>query len=186
MRTASLAALAIFFPVFVWAAGLVNINTANATLLDTLPGIGPSKAAAIIDYRTKNGPFATTSDIQNVSGIGSATFARLAKLITIDATNPISVAPPKPQLSVPETSYRKVQKVEQVTSTKTNTKTHEEAVRAPTAAPEIAAVGAAVLPASEQKAAAESKSRASGIFRSPWTIGFFGVVVLAGATFILF
>ncbi len=48
----------------------VNINTANASLLDTLPGIGPVKAQNIIDYRTEHGPFLSIEEIQNVWGIG--------------------------------------------------------------------------------------------------------------------
>lgn len=54
--------------------GKVNINTANQTELETLPGIGPSTAQKIIDYRSKNGKFETIEDIQNVKGIGDAKF----------------------------------------------------------------------------------------------------------------
>lgn len=82
MRTAGLVLLAFLLPIFAYAA-LININTADATLLDTLPGIGPSKAAAIVDYRTQHGPFARIEDIQNVSGIGASTYAQIAPLITV-------------------------------------------------------------------------------------------------------
>lgn len=54
--------------------GKVNINTANQTELETLPGIGPSTAQKIIDYRSKNGKFDTIEDIQNVKGIGDGKF----------------------------------------------------------------------------------------------------------------
>ena len=67
-------------------AALVDINTAGAALLETLPGIGPAKASAIIDYRDRNGPFAAVADIQNVSGIGPATFANIEPLITVGGT----------------------------------------------------------------------------------------------------
>lgn len=87
MRVAGLIVLALLSPAFVFAAELININTANATLLDTLPGIGPSKAAAIIDYRTQHGPFAAKGDIQNVSGIGPSTYANISPLITVDDTS---------------------------------------------------------------------------------------------------
>ncbi len=61
----------------------ININTASLTELDTLPGIGPIKAQAIIDYRTQNGAFQKIEDIMNVSGIGEATFNDLKDLITV-------------------------------------------------------------------------------------------------------
>ena len=55
----------------------LNINTAVAEDLDLLPGIGPSKAAAIIDYREKHGDFKRKEDIQNVPGIGPAIFEQI-------------------------------------------------------------------------------------------------------------
>lgn len=48
----------------------ININTASADLLDTLDGVGEATAKKIIDYREKNGPFASTEAIMDVSGIG--------------------------------------------------------------------------------------------------------------------
>ena len=61
---------------------LVNINTATLDELNALPGIGPTTAQKIIDYRTENGGFSTIEDIMNVSGIGPATFEDLKDLIT--------------------------------------------------------------------------------------------------------
>lgn len=63
--------------------GKVNINTASAAELDTLPGIGPGYAARIVAYRETNGPFQRSEEIQNVPGIGPATFARIKDLITV-------------------------------------------------------------------------------------------------------
>ena len=63
--------------------GRVNINTATLAELDTLPRVGPSTAQRIIDYREANGPFERIEDIQNVSGIGTATFEGLKDLITV-------------------------------------------------------------------------------------------------------
>ena len=62
--------------------GAVNINAADAATLQTLPGIGPAKATAIVADRTANGPFATCSDLQRVRGVGAATVSGLAQLCT--------------------------------------------------------------------------------------------------------
>jgi competence protein ComEA len=62
---------------------LININTATAAQLMELPGIGETKAAAIISYRENNGPFTTIEQIMNVSGIGPATFESLKDLTTV-------------------------------------------------------------------------------------------------------
>lgn len=60
----------------------VDINTASGAELEELPGIGPSLAQRILDYREANGPFVTIEDIVNVSGIGPATYENLKDLIT--------------------------------------------------------------------------------------------------------
>jgi comEA protein len=65
------------------AAGLININQATAEQLDALPGIGPSKAAAIIEYRTKMGAFTNIEQLDNVPGIGPATMDKLRPLVTL-------------------------------------------------------------------------------------------------------
>lgn len=62
---------------------LININTASQTELETLPGIGPTTALKIIEYRDANGPFLNIEDIINVSGIGPVTFDRIKDMITI-------------------------------------------------------------------------------------------------------
>lgn len=62
---------------------LININTASASKLNVLPGIGPTTAQKIIDYRQQHGPFGNIQEIMNVSGIGPATFDQIKKLITV-------------------------------------------------------------------------------------------------------
>jgi len=64
----------------------VNVNTATAEELQQLPGIGPSKAAAIIEYRTGHGDFTTPHDITNVQGIGEKTYESLKDLVTTGAS----------------------------------------------------------------------------------------------------
>lgn len=64
------------------ASGKVNINTATAAELDTLPGIGPVKAQSIIAYREANGNFSSIEDLILVDGIGEKTMAELRPLIT--------------------------------------------------------------------------------------------------------
>ncbi|MCI0396616.1 MAG: helix-hairpin-helix domain-containing protein [Chloroflexi bacterium] len=66
------------------AGGLVNINTATLEELDTLPGVGPSTAENIIEYRQANGPFATPDDIMDVPGIGEGKFEDIKDLITVE------------------------------------------------------------------------------------------------------
>ncbi|MDP4550346.1 helix-hairpin-helix domain-containing protein [Alkalihalobacillus macyae] len=62
---------------------LISINTADLNELQELPGIGPSKAEAIIQYREENGAFKAIEDLQNISGIGEKTFEKLKDLISI-------------------------------------------------------------------------------------------------------
>jgi competence protein ComEA len=62
---------------------LVNLNTASAAELETLPGIGEVIAQAIVDHRTENGPFGTVEDLLDVSGIGDATLAEIRDLVTV-------------------------------------------------------------------------------------------------------
>lgn len=63
--------------------GKVDINTADAATLDTLPRVGPAMAERIIQWRDANGRFTAVEDLMNVSGIGQKTFDGLRDLITI-------------------------------------------------------------------------------------------------------
>lgn len=63
--------------------GKININTAGASELDKLPGVGPALAGRIIQYRTEHGSFAQPEDLQNVSGIGAKTYEKMASQVTV-------------------------------------------------------------------------------------------------------
>ncbi|NQS76570.1 MAG: ComEA family DNA-binding protein [Peptococcaceae bacterium] len=65
------------------AGGQVNINDADQTQLETLPGIGPALAQRIIQHREANGPFQSPEDLKDVSGIGDKKFADLKDKITV-------------------------------------------------------------------------------------------------------
>ena len=71
----------------------IDINTATATQLVALPGIGPVKAESIVQYRTVHGPFRRIEDLQNVRGIGPKTFETLKPLIEVSGSLEQSSAP---------------------------------------------------------------------------------------------
>lgn len=64
-------------------AGPIDLNRATAVELDTLPGIGPSTAQAIIDHRDSNGPFASVDDLEAVRGIGPAKLDAIRDLVRV-------------------------------------------------------------------------------------------------------
>ena len=61
----------------------ININTATQTELETLPGIGPSTALKIIEYRKQNGKFKKIEEISNINGIGENKYNKIKDLITL-------------------------------------------------------------------------------------------------------
>lgn len=63
---------------------LVNINSADAAELMTLPGIGEAKASQIVEYRRKNGAFSSKEDLKNVSGIGDSIYEKLETYISTE------------------------------------------------------------------------------------------------------
>ena len=75
------------------AAAPININTASASMLEGLPGIGKATAERIVEYRQKSGGFKKVEDLMNVRGIGEKSFLTLKPLVT--------VTPPKAEPSAP-------------------------------------------------------------------------------------
>ena len=61
----------------------ININKATQTELETIPGVGPSTALKIIEYREQNGKFKSIENIKNVSGIGDAKYEKMKDYITV-------------------------------------------------------------------------------------------------------
>jgi competence protein ComEA len=76
------------FSGFAYAAGAVDINTADAKTLQTLDGVGPAKAQAIVEYRQANGPFKTADDLGKVQGIGSKTLEANRERISVSNAGP--------------------------------------------------------------------------------------------------
>ncbi len=67
---------------------IVNLNTATAEQLDSLPGVGPKVAARIIEYRQKNGPFKKIEDVMNVRGVGEKNFLKIKSRLTVGPAKP--------------------------------------------------------------------------------------------------
>jgi competence protein ComEA len=65
------------------AAAPLNLNTATAAELATLPGIGAKTAERILEYRQKTGPFKKVEELMNVRGVGEKSFLKLKSLITV-------------------------------------------------------------------------------------------------------
>ena len=65
------------------STAIVNLNTASATDLEGLPGIGAKTAARIVEYRQKNGPFKKVEELMNVRGVGEKNFVKLKPQITV-------------------------------------------------------------------------------------------------------
>jgi competence protein ComEA len=65
------------------APAVIDVNSADQVALETIPGVGPVTALAIIDYRTQNGPFASVEELLEVSGIGPATLESIRPYVTV-------------------------------------------------------------------------------------------------------
>ena len=88
---ALLVSLAFSFSAF----AAVNINTATQAELESLDGIGPVKAAAIIDYRKKNGGFKSVDELEKVEGVGPVTMANVKKDVAVSGATSVPAAKTK-------------------------------------------------------------------------------------------
>ncbi len=70
-------------PIVKPADGRININTADSTQLQEIPGVGPATAEKIIDYRDTNGRFTSVEELKNVSGIGEKTFEKMKDKVSV-------------------------------------------------------------------------------------------------------
>ncbi|MDX9698937.1 MAG: helix-hairpin-helix domain-containing protein [Rhodocyclaceae bacterium] len=82
LRPLVLASLLALAPLGALASEPVDINKASAVELETVNGIGPAKAAAIVDFRESNGPFASVDELEKVPGIGPKSMEKLRPQIT--------------------------------------------------------------------------------------------------------
>lgn len=68
--------------------GGIDLNTATVQALEALPGIGPAKARAIVDYREREGRFKSTQQVMDVAGIGPAIYESIRDLVYVDPSGP--------------------------------------------------------------------------------------------------
>ena len=70
------------------ASALVDLNTSSRTHLETVTGIGPGKAKAIVEYRTQHGPFKSVDELENVSGFGKKSIDKVRSSLTVSQPRP--------------------------------------------------------------------------------------------------
>ena len=94
MRKLALTLLAVFaFATVSFAADPIDINTATQEQLESLAGVGPTKAKAIIAYRTEHGNFKTVDELDNVKGFSSKTLDKLRDQATVGEAKPAPKSP---------------------------------------------------------------------------------------------
>lgn len=90
----TLVAIIAFLSLSFNAFAAVNINTATQAELETLDGIGPVKAKAIVDYRKKNGEFKSIDELEKVDGVGAVTLANVRKDVTMSGKTTVTEKAP--------------------------------------------------------------------------------------------
>jgi len=83
------------------ALAAINLNTATKDELIALPGIGPAKAQAILDYRSAHGPFKSVEELKDVKGIGAKRFEKLKAELTVVGASAKTAARPVEKAALP-------------------------------------------------------------------------------------
>jgi competence protein ComEA len=89
------------------AAGVVNINSADASQLAMLPRVGQKAAQRVVDYRTEHGAFQTTSDLMQVKGFGQKSYDRLSQYLTTEGKTTLTAKVKGPKKVRTKSSSRK-------------------------------------------------------------------------------
>ncbi len=76
-----------------FAYATVNLNTASQAELETVKGIGPAKAKAIVEHRNKNGPFKSVDDLKEIKGFGDKMLSKMRPELTVAGGGEKSAAP---------------------------------------------------------------------------------------------
>ncbi|RQS66114.1 helix-hairpin-helix domain-containing protein [Burkholderia sp. Bp8963] len=143
-------------------AAAVEVNTADQAALESVKGLGPVKSKAIIDERTRNGPFKNADDLANrVKGLGTKSVAHLEENgLTIggSSTPPTGAKAAKPAATAPATAPATKPAATTATSATTAPATTGAATTAAPAAPAASAPQAASRPASTKRASKKDKA----------------------------
>ena len=139
------------------AFAAVNVNTATQSELESLAGVGPVRAKAIIEYRQKNGPYKSLEDLDKVPGIGKGTLDKMKNDITF--SGPTTSLGPDAKKSEPKTAAKTETKAETSTTAKADMKKDEKPMK--TAAADTKAEKPVKTAAAETKTADTKTTKAA-------------------------
>lgn len=100
------------------AVAAVNLNTATQAELESVKGIGPVKAQAIIDYRKQNGNFKSVDDLDNVKGFGDKSVAKLKSEFVVNGSSPAAPVDAKKQAQLDNLAKARAAKAEKAAAAK--------------------------------------------------------------------